>query len=206
MASEQEEAEVPEGGGSVADERIRLYLERHPELFNLAGEIDFHDDYVGDCWPHRGYALARTDVEVLLGEIEEQTAEIAELREAYNTMTSEKAGLLKYKEQAEQLANIVQSMRLNGARHHFAFGHQRWVDGTGYVDHCRECGKDKGHPAHFLSDAKYLDSRVVEKAAEEALRRVEDFLKSAHIVQPPAVARELLQAVLAVLPSIEGAG
>jgi hypothetical protein len=200
MADQQEKAEVPEGGGSVSFERVKLYLDRHPEIFNLAGEIDWHDGYVGQDWPHRGYALARKDVESLLSDCEEYQQEAMEARRAANNLVEQKKEWTKNRAQVQALNDMVLSMRFHGARHHFVYAHQKYdVDSRRYVDHCRDCDKERDHPGHFGSSAKYMDSREVEKASRKALERVEDFLKGLGIGPSAAVARELLEG----LPGVE---
>jgi hypothetical protein len=197
----EESVEIPDGGGSVSYKRVQLYLERHPEMFNLAGEIDFHDGYVGKDWPRRGYALARKDIEDLLSDIEEHVSEIAELNEAYQTLSNEKLELLKSKDRADRLEKLVQSMVFNGARHHFVYAHQQWIEGRGWTNHCRECGKDQGHPAHFAQGAKYMDSREVEKQAREAKARVLSLLMGQGM--GPETAQNVARDLLKVLPGIE---
>jgi len=192
---------VPEDGGSVSFERIRLYLERHPEAFNLAGEIDFHDGYVGEDWPHRGYALARKDVEDLLEDVDDVTSELSEVKEALNGLMEQKRQWAKDTAEAERLRNLVHSMRVNGARHHFVFDYDKYVEGVGRrVQFCKDCGKEKEHPAHFAQGSRYLDSRVVEEASEMALERVERFLKGLNVIQARQIAKELLKG----LPYIDG--
>jgi hypothetical protein len=203
MSDQQEEAEVPEGGGSVSFERVRLYLERHPESFNLAGEIDYHDGYVGEDWPRRGYALPRKDIEALLEDCDEYQREVSEAKEAANNLLQQKREWAKHKAQAQALNDMVLSMRMHGARHHFSYGYQRWFEGQGYVDHCKVCDKDKGHPAHFASEATYLDSREVEKASLEALRRVESLLEGMGAARAHDIATEMLRGLPGIPQTIE---
>lgn len=68
---------------------------------------------------------------------------------------------------------LIHSMRLNGARHHFAFAYDKYVEGAGQrLQFCSVCDKDKAHPAHFAQGSRYLDSREVEKAATDAQERL----------------------------------
>jgi DNA repair exonuclease SbcCD ATPase subunit len=95
---------------------------------------------------------------------------------------------------------MVQSLRFNGARHWFAFDHQKMVDGV-FVDFCSVCTRDRGHPAHFQSGSKYLDSRDVEKAAQAAQSRLEAFLRSGLSMGPKMAPWTVLE-LLAGLPGI----
>jgi hypothetical protein len=175
MAEHIDKVPVPEGGGSVSFERIQLYLERHPHAFNLANEIDFDDRYVGEDWPHRGYALARPDVEALLQDAQDATAEAGEAQEALNGLVEQKRQWAKDADEVKKLKDLVFSMRLNGAAHHFSFEGAKFIEGRGWVPHCKICGKDDQHPAHFANGgARYVDSRDVVRArsrVREALIR-----------------------------------
>lgn len=181
-------------------ERVRLYLERHPDLKEFS-KIDYHDGYVGEDWPHRGYALARKDIEDLLEDCEEYQSETMAAKEAFNNLVKQKQQWAKDRAEVERLTKMIHSMQFNGARHWFAFAYQRWSQELNrFVDYCRECNKDKEHPAHFAQGSRYLDSRVVERASEKALERVERFLKGLNVIRAREVAKELLEG----LPYIDG--
>jgi hypothetical protein len=202
--AEDSDVEIPDGGGPTTDERVRHYLERHPDKAYF-GVQDYDDFYVSDDWPRRAYALPRKDIETLLSDIDEYTGEIAELQEAYKTLSAEKAGLLKYKDQAERSDAVIKSMRLNGARHHFVFAYDKYVEAAGRrLQFCRDCDKDKGHPAHFGQGSRYLDSREVEKASSVALERVADFLRGLGIGPAAAVSQELLAGLPGLPETKEG--
>jgi hypothetical protein len=198
----EESTEIPEGGGSVSFERVELYLERHPKASNLAWEIDFHDGYVGEDWPHRGYALARQDIEDLLKDAYDNTVDAAEARSTANNLLEQKKQWAKDAAEVEQLKALIHSMRHNGAAHHFAYGHQKYSEEKRrYVDHCKICGKDAGHPAHFANGgARYLDSREVEKQAFEAFKRVAALLEGQGF--KPLTAHNTARELLAGLPGV----
>jgi hypothetical protein len=197
----EEPTAVPEGGGSVSFERVRLYLERHPEAFNLAGEIDYHDGYVGEDWPRRAYALPRKDIEDLLEDVEVATRELIEAKEAAENLLEQKRQWAKDAAEVEQLKALIQSMRMNGAQHHFAYGWQKYSEEQRrWIDHCKVCTKDYGHPAHFASGSKYLDSRVVEKQAVTAVKRVVEMLEGQGF--RPLLAQNTARELLAGLPGI----
>lgn len=96
-----------------------------------------------------------------------------------------------------ELEKMIASMRLNGARHHFVFAYDKYVETAGKrLQFCGECDKEKGHPAHFAQGSRYLDSREVEKAAQEAQERLCNVLEDGMKLNPRTAlntARELLQ-------------
>lgn len=130
-------------------------LEKIRDLKERAGEPSQEDDD-----PTENAAL-RKDVEDLQTEREDWLEEKKALETA----------LRKEKD-------LVHSLRLNGARHWFAFGWDKPIvmPGDVYARYCRVCEKDEGHPAHFTSKARYLDSRDVEGAVEVVRKRLEAFL------------------------------
>lgn len=204
--SNEESTAVPEGGGSVSFERVRLYLERHPDTENFAPEGDTHDDYVGEDWPYRFYALPRQDIEKILGDVDRAEAERGDAQEAYNNLIQQKTQWAKDRAEVEQLKALIQSMRYNGAQHHFTYGWQKYSEAERrYVDYCSVCTKDRGHPAHFAQGSKYLDSRVVERQAVTALKRVVEMLEGQGFKPLLAqnTARELLAGLPGILPPIE---
>ncbi len=102
----------------------------------------------------------------------------------------------------ERALQMVESMKINGAQHWCQYGYQKH-DGAQFVNHCKICDKPEGDPCHFQSEAKYLDSREVEKAAKEAQERLCNVLVDGMRLNHRTAlntARELLQG----LPGIEG--
>jgi hypothetical protein len=97
----------------------------------------------------------------------------------------------------KQLTDMIASMRVNGARHHFVFAYDKHVESAGKrLQFCGECDKEKGHPAHFAQESRYLDSREVEKAAKAAQERLCNILEDGMKLNSRTAlntARELLQ-------------
>jgi len=119
---------------------------------------------------------------------------IFELNEAVTNLTEYKEGL---EQRVKDLEALIASMRLNGARHHFVFAYDRHMEEAGRrLQFCRDCDKEKEHPAHFAQGSRYLDSREVEKAARAAQERLcnllVDGMKLGHMTALNT-ARELLQ-------------
>ncbi len=180
-----------------AEGRVRLFMELYPHP-SISGEIVSDDRFRSEEWPRRMYALAREDLVEVLRDLEIYEDELSKanaraIQDAKRIDRLEKS--LKTKE------DLVDSMRLNGARHHFAYAYQKH-DGTRFVDHCKVCDKEQEHPAHFFQKAKYLDSRDVDKAAQEALGRVQGFLESG-LSMPEERARKVALELLQALPGIE---
>lgn len=198
--SNADEPEIPEDGGSVSFERVELYLERHPDKQEFS-KIDYDDGYVGEDWPHRGYALARKDIEQILEDANTAEAERGEVQEALNNLLEQKKEWVKHKAQVQALNDLVLSMRLHGARHHFNYGYQKYdAEARVFVDHCKVCDKDKGHPAHFAQGSRYLDSREVEKQAVATLKRVVELLEGQGF--KPLLAQNTARELLKDLPGI----
>lgn len=143
-------------------------------------------------------------IEDLKGQVDRLTAELAQEKERATPSPEDSALALKVSE----LEGVVASMRLNGAVHWFVYGYQQH-DGVRYVDRCKICDKDKGHPAHFGQGARYLDSREVEKATAEAQERLcnilVDGMKLGHRVALNT-ARELLRGLPGIAPFQEVPG
>lgn len=110
--------------------------------------------------------------------------ENAVLRKDVEDLQTEREDWLEEKKALEAALrkekDLVHSLKLNGARHWFAFGWDKPIvmPGDVYQRFCRVCEKDEGHPAHFSSKATYLDSRDVEKAVEAARKRLVEFLET----------------------------
>lgn len=127
--------------------------------------------------------LAREN-ETLREDAEDYNNRIEDLKSQVERLTSERDQALAssvsegLEQRVRDLEALIASMRVNGARHHFVYGYQKdlnaHVPGSpqNWVDHCRDCDKEKGHPAHFAQGAQYLDSREVEKAALAAQERL----------------------------------
>lgn len=204
----------------TAAERVALYLELYPYP-SVGSEIVYDQRFKTEKWPRTAYpllakdvqqvikdlaaaeemnTLQRTDMEELQAKIEDMKEEQDQYEENVVGDANERAindarriaeleGLLKASEE------MVFSLRLNGAGHHFQYGHQEH-DGTKYVDYCGLCKRDKGHPAHFAQGARYLDSREVEAAAEAAQERLCNILVDGMKLNHRTAlntARELLQ-------------
>lgn len=199
----EESTAVPEGGGSVSFERVERYLRNLPEVKNLGPRIDYDDAYVGEDWPRRAYALPRQDIEALLEDCQNYLAESVDARETTDNLLEQKRQWVKDADELDRLKKLIHSMRFNGARHHFAYGYQRYnEEQRRYIDHCSVCTKDRGHPAHFGEGSRYLDSREVERQAVEALRRVVEFLEGNPLHFQPLVAQNTARELLAGLPGI----
>jgi hypothetical protein len=208
MSEQKKQAET-------AVERVALFVELydHP---NLGAEIVSDDRFRSDAWPRRMYALDRKDVVEVLKDlasaeemnalqrkdIEELQAKIEDMKEEQDRYEENIVGDMN--EQAindarkiAELEKMIASMRLNGARHHFVFAYDKFVEAAGKrLQFCGDCDKEKGHPAHFAQDARYLDSREVEKCAEEAQERLCNVLVDGMKLNHRAAlntARELLQ-------------
>lgn len=157
-------------------------------------------------------------IEDLKGQVDRLTAELAlekkrqddyeenqvgDANEAAINAARQIGGL---EQRVRDLEALIASMRLSGAQHHFVYAYQKdlnaHVPGSpqNWVDHCRDCDKEKGHPAHFAQGAQYLDSREVEKAAKEAQERLCDL-----VVKYVGIGhRQALQVARTVLEGLPG--
>jgi hypothetical protein len=175
----------------TAAERVALYLKLYPYP-SVGPEIVYDKRFKTEEWPRTGYPLLRADVEEILKDlasaeemnalqrkdIEELQAKIEDMKEEQDRYEENIVGDMNERatndaRKIAELDKMIASMRLNGARHHFVFAYDKFVETAGKrLQFCGDCDKEKGHPAHFAQDAKYLDSRDVEKAAEEAQERL----------------------------------
>lgn len=152
-------------------------------------------------------------IEDLQGQVERLTSELAAEKARQDAYEENQVGdangkMISYEKAVEELGKrirekdeLIYSLRLNGAGHHFQYGYQKH-DGTRYVDHCGICQKDRGHPAHFAQGARYLDSREVEGAAKAAQERLVNVLED-HAVLGSRTALNTAREILRGLPGIE---
>lgn len=173
MEDGQEPDHPREDGLLYAEERVRKYVELY-QYPSLAGEILYDDAFKSEEWPRRAYALSRKDLVEILRDLEIYEDELSKA----NSRAVLDAKKIAHQEQTiERLEQLVASMRLNGARHHFSFAYDKYVEEEGKrIQFCRDCDKEKDHPAHFAQGSRYLDSRHVEKAAKAAQERLCNFL------------------------------
>lgn len=145
-------------------------------------------------------------------EPEEELGEHAEnmaLREDLEDLQNQREDLEeKIKELERALTKereLIASLRVNGARHWFAFGYDKpSVQGSPYVQYCSVCNRDKDHPAHLQSTARYLDSRDMERDARTVQARLERLLHGAG-TSPETAAVTALE-ILRGLPGIPASG
>lgn len=220
------------------EERIRLLLEI-TNIPNLGDEIIYDGRFNTEEWPHNGYCLQRTDLEVVLKDLSAARDKAAELErdneaarqdieDLQNQIEDLKAEQERYEEQhvgslnqrnielSARLAEVeeklgkkeglISALYRQGAGHWFAFGWDKPIvmPGDVYRRYCRICEKEEGHPAHFTSDATYLDSRAVQEDSRAALERVEKLLHTGLGMRTDtaaATARELLRGLPGIAPT-----
>lgn len=206
----------------TAAERVALYLKLYPYP-SVGPEIVYDQRFKTEEWPRTGYPLLRADVEEILKDLasaaemdalqrkdmEEQQAKIEDMKEEQDRYEENIVGdmneraindarkIAELETNVKQLKDMIASMRLNGARHHFVFAYDKYVESAGKrLQFCGDCDKDKGHPAHFAQESRYLDSREVEKAAKAAQERLCNILEDGMKLNSRTAlntARELLQ-------------
>lgn len=147
--------------------------------------------------------LAREN-EALREDAEDYQNRIEDLKEQVERLTQASGRVSELEDRVTFLQDLVVSMRINGARHHFVFAYDRYVDESGRrLQFCKECDKDREHPAHFSSGATYLNSREVEKAVSTVQERLVHFLRegmSLRALPAAETVRGLLQGLPGILP------
>lgn len=143
-----------------------------------------------------GEQAAHTTTMTKLEEAERDNALLRQdLENAQNQREDDQAEIERLKGELRKKDELVASMRLNGARHYFAFGYDKpSILGSRHAQYCRVCDKERGHPCHFFSDATYLDSRDVEAAMTVLKARLTEF-----IARSAAVPQEEVQGTVETL-------
>lgn len=159
----------------AAVKKDELATHRRHQIRTILAECDGFDP--GKLEPHDYRNQTERLLKLIELQADEDEDESAALREDLEDLQNQNQDLTeklaKAEKELKRQQELVHSLRYNGARHWFAFGWDKPViNGSQYVRFCKTCEKEEDHPAHFSSEARYLDSRDVEKATRESLERV----------------------------------